>query len=584
MDIHVLAIDPIERVTGSCYLLHIPERDLRILIDCGAYQDGENSQQLDEAEFPFEPASIHAVLLTHAHLDHCGRLPQLVRDGFAGQVIATEETIAIAKIVLEDSLKHANRPGLKDSYARIQWRSVGQRLFACPLPIATDVFAFAQRSAHILGAVSWEVVAGPKELPGEQVRVLFSGDIGNNRIGCEVQPMMGRVMNPTRTVDLAFIESTYGDTRRPAAALDARARRTRLAQELAAGIVRGGPVIIPAFSIQRTQDVLWDIHLLAAEQPGLLMGVPILVDAPMALRFNAVLRDGLVRNFISAGGKVRPAWLGKHAVRELGLDPDRPEHMRRACDAISRLFDEVASWAPYQIAPEITQADTLIERFQPIWHRVDISCRDATVAENGPRIVVATAGSADGGPVQSWLAHWLKDSRATVLFSGYCHRGSLGARLLQIGKLSPEERARVSEMLDVAGQRISGCEVNARVVALGGYSAHADQDGLVEWVFPAKDDVRFPVAHHVAITHGEASPRRCLKKAIEERARQEGFAVEVILPRPGGDGIDARTGGPVPRDQVLGTTKQAMLELRRQLAALPPEVRRRLMDEPYAGD
>jgi metallo-beta-lactamase family protein len=112
MSIHVLPIDPIERVTGSCYLVHIPERDFRILVDCGGYQDGPNPQQCEEAPFLFDPKTIHAVLLTHGHYDHCGRLPQLVRDGFRGQVIATDETIDIAKIVLEDSLKHGNRRAL----------------------------------------------------------------------------------------------------------------------------------------------------------------------------------------------------------------------------------------------------------------------------------------------------------------------------------------------------------------------------------------------------------------------------------------------------------------------------------------
>jgi metallo-beta-lactamase family protein len=573
----VLPIDPIERVTGSCYLVHLPERDLRILVDCGAYQDGPSPAQLDDAPFPFDPTRIHAVLLTHGHYDHCGRLPHLVQGGFVGQVIAAEETIAIAKIVLEDALKHCDRPELRGAYGRIHWRSA-KNLFVSPLPIATDVVAFAQRSAHILGAVSWEIVAGPKERPAEQVRVLFSGDIGNNRNGCEVQPMLGRAMGPTATVDLTFVESTYGGTRRPAAALDPDARRRVLAAELQDGIARHGPIIIPVFGIQRAQDVLWDLHMLAAQNPELLDGIPILVDAPMALRCNVVLREGMTRNFISSGGKVRPAWLGKHAVRELGLDPDQPKHMSLAFEAINRLFAEAPAWVPGAVPSTTVGGASLIERFQPRWARVDGAYRATCVAEDRPRIVLVTSGTADGGPVQSWLARWLKDPRATVLFAGYCPRGTLGASLLRIGSLPPSERQRLHEQFRVNDVDLRGCDLAARVVAVSGYSAHADQDGLVEWVYPVKDGVRFPVARRLMITHGDASARRCLQLAIQDRATSEGFKVEVLLPQPCGDAIDARTGVMVSRDEVLGRARPTNRALLQQIEALAPEERKRLLD------
>lgn len=222
----------------------------------------------------------------------------------------------------------------------------------------------------------------------------------------------------------------------------------------------------------------------------------------------------------------------------------------------------------------------LFDRFQPRWARVDGARRDATIGEQRPRIVLATAGSADGGPVQSWLARWLRDPRATVLFAGYCSRGSLGASLLQVGGLSPRERQRLHDPLDVAGEQIPGCDVQARVVALSGYSAHADQAGLLEWVFPVKDGLQFPVARRIAITHGESSPRRCLQRAIEELAREKDFLIDVFLPRPGGDAVDARTGETVARSEVLGPAKPDSGELlHRQLAALPPEELRRLLEQ-----
>lgn len=579
--LRVLPIDPIDRVTGSCYLVHEPKRDMRILVDCGAYQDGENAGQLDDAPFPFDPARIHTVLLTHGHYDHCGRLPKLVRDGFTGEVIATAETIAIAKIVLEDSLKHGNRGALADAIRRIRWREVGQHLFVCPLPIAPDVFVLALRSSHILGAVSWEIIAGPKERTADQARVLFSGDIGNNRHGLEVQPLLGRAMNPTATADLALVESTYGGTRRSPAALDPRARRQVLAREIWDGLARGGPILIPVFGIQRAQDVMWDLHLLAAQEPGLLDGIPILVDAPMALRFHPVLRDGLTRSFISPGGRVRTSWLSKHSVRELGLDPDVPEQMEQAIHVIRRLFDEAPVWFPGASAPNVTEGAADMVRFRPRWSRVDSGLRAATVAEERPRIVIATSGTADGGPIQSWLVRWLVDARASVLFSGFCGRGTLGAKLLTIGGLAPDERHRLQEPLVIGGGEVRPCDMAARVVALTGYSAHADQDGLVDWVFPVKDDIRFPVARRVLITHGEASPRRQLRDAIQEFAKVEGFEVDVLLPQPQGDAIDARTGARAPRDEVLGVSvitagQPGMQDLLRELAELKAQNQRLL--------
>ena len=109
MNVHILPIDPLDRVTGSCYLVHIPDLDLRVLVDCGAYVDSGRPDSLDDQPFPFDPSSIHCVLLTHAHLDHCGRLPKLVAEGFKGQVIATEETRETAKIVLEDATRLTRR-------------------------------------------------------------------------------------------------------------------------------------------------------------------------------------------------------------------------------------------------------------------------------------------------------------------------------------------------------------------------------------------------------------------------------------------------------------------------------------------
>lgn len=550
----ILPIDPLDRVTGSCYLIHVPERDVRLLVDCGAYQDGLDADVLDDRPFPFDPSRIAAVLLTHAHYDHCGRLPRLILQGFQGSVIATEETIAIAKIVLEDSVKLRGRLDERAALDRIRWRPYGTHLFARPLSVATDVFVLAHRSAHIFGAVSVEVIVGPKEDPSTQVRVLFSGDIGNNQDGREVQPFLRHIMHPSKTVDVAVMESTYGATRRKPEAFDAVARRERLRFLVRDGLARGGPVVIPVFGIQRAQDLLWDLHLLNASDNEFLGDAPILMDAPMGLAMHSVVCDAMGRDSVSPTGKARPVWLGRHLMMDLELDSESPEDLHKARAAIRRVFGERPEWWTGQRVEPQDSGGAYVDRVRAQWWRVPSWARDSVVAEQRPCVVLATGGMADGGPVQTWLRAWLTDARATVAFPGYCSKTTLGFEIAQLAGMDAQERLRLQEPLSLPECEIRRCDIAASIHVLSGYSAHADQSGLVDWVFPRmKDGTVFPVARRVLITHGDAGSRRVLRDAVLDRAAAAGFPLQVDLPRPDGHGLDVRTGAPVPREWVLGT-------------------------------
>jgi metallo-beta-lactamase family protein len=555
--VRVLPIDPLDRVTGSCYLVHVPESNLRLLVDCGADQDGLDPEQATRAEFPFDSKHLQYVLLKHAHFAHCGRLLELAKAGFAGQVVGTEEAVEVAKRSLEDSLRRERDPALRHAVAAIRWR----RLFATewsgrPFPIAPDLFAVADRAGHILGAVSIGLISGPKEpaLRDQQARVLSSGDIGNHFDHREVQPLLRRVKDPHGPVHLAFTESTYGAIVRDSAACRASSRRAALSAALREGLARRGPIILPVFAIQRAQDVLWDLHLLAAQDPVLLRDIPILVDAPMALHFNAILRRGLVRDHQSPNGTVRPAWLGRHAFTELGLDPGSPLDLERLRRAADRIYGSRPAWsAGVAVEASVGSGATLLDRFAPRWWSVESNDRARLIAASGPRIVLASGGMADFGPVQRWLAHWLGDERATALFAGHCARSTLGGKLNDLTRLSPSERERRLEPIRFLDGEASirPCDVRAALRILSGDSAHADQARLVDWAFPKfRDGTRFAIGKRLRITDDDSSSRRGLKAALEVQAAA--LQLEVRLPRPGGEAIDVASGAPVERDAVLG--------------------------------
>ncbi len=553
--LHVLPIDPLDRVTGSSTLLHAPEHDTRVLIDCGAYQGEVDAALSNRAPFPFEAARIHCVLLTHGHYDHCGRLVDLYKSGFRGTVYATEESIALARIVLADSLKLQERRDDLHLIDRINWRSFGRSLFRKPRPIARDLFVEAYRSGHVLGAVSYVVSTG-HPASSEHCRVLFSGDLGNNWRGREGQPWIRHGMVQSRPADLAVVESTYGGVLRSPEELEPRARRARLAAAVREGLARSGPVIIPVFAIQRSADLLFDLQMLMAQDGCSWGDTPLLVDGPMACRFFEVLRVALGRQHTSPSGKIRPVWLSRQSLRDLDLEPDDPSQIEAGLTILENL-----------LRPASGPGAGLVSRWRP----VQSAQRERLIAQEGARVVLCTGGMASGGPVQSWLARWLLDERATVLFTGYCCPGTLGGCLQELASLAPTERARSRRQLVLGERSVDARGVQARIERLRGYSGHADQLGLIRWCLPERlSGEVFPVSRRILVQHGDYAARSALRDSLHTALSRHGVEADVRLPERGDDAIDARTGQSVPREGVLG--KPRALESR--IAALRAELAR----------
>lgn len=361
-------------VTGSRFLLETSRA--RVLVDAGLYQGVPLLRRRNWEQFPVDPASIDDVVLTHAHLDHTGYLPRLVRDGFRGHVTCTPETAELAEIVLRDSAHlqeedaaYANRLGFsKHRPALPLYRGVDvEQTLPLLSPLAlrrTRRFAggaaVTLRSAgHILGSATVGV-----EIDGH--RVLFSGDLGRGS-----HPLLAPPADPPH-VDTMIIESTYGDRRHPPP------DPSVLADAVHRTVERGGSVLIPAFAVDRTELVLLELRRLMRH--GDIPSLPIFVDSPMALAALDVYRRALT----SSSGQLRPGLATTPDVFEFG-----ELHAARTVEESMRLNRPVA-----------------------------------------PCIVISASGMAAGGRVVHHLAHQLPDPRHSVVLTGYQAEGTRGRQLL----------------------------------------------------------------------------------------------------------------------------------------------------------
>lgn len=357
-------------VTGSKHLLESDGR--RILVDCGLFQGLKNLRELNWAPLAVEPDSIDVVVLTHAHLDHTGYLPRLVREGFTGQIVSTEATAAVAEIILRDSAYLQERDA-----AFLNERKASKHHPALPLydqqdaQRAMELFVTRpfgeefelgdtgarvtfRRAGHILGASTVEVA-------WQDRRILFSGDLG--RYG---DPIMFDP-EPPPNADYLVIESTYGDRvheRTDPAAV--------LAEVIDETVKRGGTVVVPAFAVGRAQTLLY--HLWQLRQAGRLPDVPVYLDSPMAIR----------------------------ASELLGSHPD-----------------------DHRLPPEVYEGMRAMANYSP-----DSEQSKKISESKDPKIIVSASGMATGGRILHHLQAFGPDPRNTIMITGYQVPGTRGAALL----------------------------------------------------------------------------------------------------------------------------------------------------------
>ena len=544
-------IGPVGRVTGSCY--HLQHKGTEFLVDCGLRQEGlPGDNAWNEGRWPFEPRRLRAVILTHAHVDHCGLIPKLVRDGFAGTVYATEETSELARHILQDAAKRGAPYSMRDS-ERVRFHPVAQGRFGRAHPIATDLFVTFHRSGHILGAVSPQVSWGPKG--PSQCSIAFSGDLGPNVKGARMQALNRHGNRPFMTMPrgvpyrrrYAVLESTYGDRPRVAGALDSETRLQALLDAVRSAMASGGVLLVPAFAMERTPAILFDLAVLRARHPAELGDLPIYLHAPLARRLLPIYAKGLGATDAKSSGAVKPRWLGDEAIRLLGLAPDSYAEVGLALRIVERLFKGKRHGRSANVEGcSVPEAEEIAGRHAPSF----IPCERRPASLAGPAIVVTGGGMMDGGAVGSYV-DLLADPTTVLALVGYVSHSSNAARILRGAGTLPEARQLLNEVLSFGEGRYASSlalrEVNCQVVTLGGYSGHADQGGLVDWVYRVHRGVPETVAETVFLTHGTDQARRALAAAIEARgsaaidstgARWQPAQVEIPQPDDGWFDLD----------------------------------------------
>jgi metallo-beta-lactamase family protein len=398
-------------VTGSRFL--VEAAGARVLVEAGLFQGPKPLRLMNREPFPVDPATIDAVVLTHAHLDHTGYLPALVRAGFSGPVLATANTMALTRVVLEDSARlqedeatYANRKGFSKHHPATALSTVEDAHQAIsllePLPDAGNVavagLKVARRSAgHILGSSS--VVL---ELPGGE-RLLVSGDLGRS-----THPIL-RPPAPRQAADVVLVESTYGDRRHE----PVERALERLAQVITTTAHRGGVVVIPAFAVDRTEVVLHALAML--RRSGAIPELPVHVDSPMALAVLEVYRQAIRRGDPEC--RIRPS----------DPDPFDPGHLHEdRSPAESRALNDI--------------------RY--------------------PSIIISSSGMATGGRVLHHLAARVSDPRNAVVLAGYQAVGTRGraladgARVVKIHGRYVPVRAHV-ETIDAFSVHADAAELTA---------------------------------------------------------------------------------------------------------------------------
>lgn len=438
------------QVTGSMHLLEAP--GVRFLLDAGMFQGRRAESHALNANLPIDPRTLDGVILSHAHIDHAGRLPLLVSRGYHGPIFATAATRDLCAVMLPDAAhiqekdaeflarRKKGGPESEPLYTMADAVAVQDLMVGLPYRRVHHLrkhvaFEFTD-AGHILGSASVDL----RLTEGPPHRLVFSGDIGRPGL-----PIIRDPDPPAGPVDTLIIESTYGNRTHETVA-DAEAHLGALVRG-AAG--RGGKVLIPAFAVGRTQELVYALHRLFRE--GKIPGIPIYVDSPLAVNATDVFR----------------------------LHPDLFDREEALIERTTRLFD-----------------------FPLVQYVRDVNDSKKLNTMPGPAIIIAASGMAESGRILHHLANHVTDHRTLVLFVGFQGEHTLGRRI--------QEGAKEVKILGDL------YPVRAQVETIGGYSAHADRNELRAWVRALGGPVRRAFVVHGEPEAAEAMAKLLKEEGVRQ--------------------------------------------------------------------
>ena len=449
-------------VTGSCHLITTDNH--KILLDCGQFQGGKAQEAMNYEEFPFDPAEVDCLILSHAHIDHCGRIPLLVKRGFKGDIYCTDATADLLDVMLKDSgyihekeaewknrkNERAGRPAIEPLYtyndAVDSLKFVKPVLYDQLIELNEEMKIVFNDAGHILGSAITELWVTENDTVS---KIVFSGDLG----------VMNRpiLRDPTiiKKADYVIMETTYGNRLHPQNSMDVR-RLMDIIRETAA---RGGTTVIPSFAVGRTQELIYELNRVYdsnSEYREAFKDLMVYVDSPMATTATEVFK--------------RNAQVFDDETKEYIRKGDHPLDFKNL--KFTRTSEE------------------------SMWLNSD----------RKPKVIISASGMCEAGRIRHHLKHNLWDSRASIVFVGYQAEGTLGRRLVE-----------GAQEVTLFGEKI---KVNAQIHNLEGFSGHADRDGLLEWLGGFRQQPK-----HIFLVHGENDSKEDFAKTVKEQLGYEPVVV-----------------------------------------------------------